>query len=357
MYTLSLVVYISPENTINPYRALKTAFENFNLEPFKGKTVAIKLHMGERGNRTHLHPSYATALVKILTEFNCKPFLTDTTTLYIGSRLTGLGYLKAAAENGFSPSNVGAPVIIADGLYGEDTIKISSGKLKTKNASVGRALYEAEAIIVLSHVKGHALTGFAGAIKNVAMGFASKNFKLFMHRVIRPVIAYPEKCTGCGICAKNCPGQAITLVSGKPKIDFEKCIGCKVCASRCPNGVITVSDRLIEKFNVRLGECAAIILKALNKKPILYVNVAEKVTRYCDCVSEPPKIVAEDSGIYVSEDPVAVDTASFRDVEKHLTQAKTLKEINNVNPWTHVKAVEKAKIGKTSYTLKTLTVN
>lgn len=354
---MSLVIYIPPENTTNLYKVLKNAFKNFNLESFRDKTVAIKLHMGEKGNRTHLHPSYAVALTKILEEFNCKPFLTDTTTLYLASRFTGLGYLKTATENGFSTSNVGAPVVVADGLYGEDIIKIDSGELKVKEASIGRALYEVEALIVLSHVKGHGLTGFAGAIKNVAMGFASKEFKRFMHKVIRPVITQPEKCVGCGICVKVCPGQAITLVSGKPRIDFEKCIGCKICATRCPNQVILVEDKLIEKFNVRLGECAAAILKALNKKPILYINVAEKITKYCDCSADPPKIVAEDSGIYISEDPVAVDTASFKDVEKHLIQAKKLKEINDVDPWIHVKPVEKAKIGKTKYTLKTLTLS
>jgi len=349
-----LVVHVSPEEAISPYKALKKAFENFNLEAFKDKTVAIKLHMGERGNRTHLHPSYAAALVKILQEFNCKPFLTDTTTLYIGSRLTGLGYLKTATENGFSPATVGAPIIIADGLYGEETIKIESGEVEVKDASMGRALYEAEGIIVLSHVKGHDLTGFAGAIKNVGMGFASRSFKRYMHKVIEPIIAHPERCVGCGICAKSCPGKAITIVSGKPKIDLEKCIGCKVCTIKCPNQVMEVSEKLVEEFNVRLGECAAVILKALNKKPILYVNVAEKITKHCDCVSEPAKLVAEDSGIYVSEDPVAIDTASFKDVEKNLTKTKNLKEVNDVDPWLHLKTAEKFGIGKTSYTIKTI---
>lgn len=45
----------------------------------------------------------------------------------------------------------------------------------------------------------------------------------------------PEKCKGCGICAKNCPTNAI---SGKIKqphvIDQDKCIKCGTCMDKCP---------------------------------------------------------------------------------------------------------------------------
>ncbi len=50
----------------------------------------------------------------------------------------------------------------------------------------------------------------------------------------------PEKCKGCGICAKNCPADCI---SGKPKtpyvIDQEKCIKCGTCMEKCPFDAIS----------------------------------------------------------------------------------------------------------------------
>jgi len=45
-------------------------------------------------------------------------------------------------------------------------------------------------------------------------------------------------CTGCGKCAKSCPGQAITV--GKPsQVNLKKCVGCMCCAEVCPEGAIT----------------------------------------------------------------------------------------------------------------------
>ena len=43
-----------------------------------------------------------------------------------------------------------------------------------------------------------------------------------------------EKCRGCGICARNCPEEAISGERRKPhKIDPDKCIKCGVCLEGC----------------------------------------------------------------------------------------------------------------------------
>ena len=51
-----------------------------------------------------------------------------------------------------------------------------------------------------------------------------------------------EKCTGCGVCARECPQDAISGEKKKPyKIDQEECIRCGLCRDNCKFEAITVS--------------------------------------------------------------------------------------------------------------------
>lgn len=45
-------------------------------------------------------------------------------------------------------------------------------------------------------------------------------------------------CIGCGICKKNCPGEAIEVTDFLAKIDYEKCINCGTCREKCPKKAI-----------------------------------------------------------------------------------------------------------------------
>ncbi|MFZ2147126.1 MAG: NADH-ubiquinone oxidoreductase-F iron-sulfur binding region domain-containing protein, partial [Sedimentisphaerales bacterium] len=56
--------------------------------------------------------------------------------------------------------------------------------------------------------------------------------------VCKALISYyidPDKCLGCGQCAKNCPTDAISKIDDKTYvIDQEKCIKCGSCIAGCP---------------------------------------------------------------------------------------------------------------------------
>jgi heterodisulfide reductase subunit A len=60
-------------------------------------------------------------------------------------------------------------------------------------------------------------------------------------RVIEPnkaFLAVPERCDGCGECAKVCPESAITIVDGKPVVNEIMCTGCGACVPACPTGAL-----------------------------------------------------------------------------------------------------------------------
>lgn len=45
-------------------------------------------------------------------------------------------------------------------------------------------------------------------------------------------------CLGFGNCVKQCKYDAISIVDGVAKVDFEKCVGCMSCAAACPRNLI-----------------------------------------------------------------------------------------------------------------------
>lgn len=47
-----------------------------------------------------------------------------------------------------------------------------------------------------------------------------------------------QSCVGCGLCAENCPNEAISLASGHARIRQERCDGCGLCVQTCPVGAI-----------------------------------------------------------------------------------------------------------------------
>jgi NADH-quinone oxidoreductase subunit F len=51
-----------------------------------------------------------------------------------------------------------------------------------------------------------------------------------------------ENCTGCGLCAKNCPSEAITGEKKEPhKVDQAECIKCGLCRDNCKFEAVIVS--------------------------------------------------------------------------------------------------------------------
>lgn len=304
----------------------------------KNDLTAIKLHFGEFGNDTHLRPQLVRKVVDLVKQAGAKPFLTDTNTLYSGSRKNSVDHLETAYAHGFSPATMNAPVIIADGLRGKNAIEVPVENLNYfQKTFIAREIYEADSMIVLSHFKGHLVAGFGGAVKNLAMGCASFWGKRDQHDT--KVRVNQENCIACGSCLKICPAHALSIKKENDIkhafVDRNKCIGCFECQTVCePKAIVNEHDADLSHFVERIAEYAYGAVQ--NKKDkIFYINFLMNITPDCDCVSWSDAPMVADIGILVSTDPLALDKACYDLV----TKAKSLAPMENngigIDKFTH----------------------
>jgi uncharacterized Fe-S center protein len=274
---------------------------------FTQKYTAIKIHFGEPGNLAFLRPNFAKVVADRIKSLGGKPFLTDSNTLYVGRRNNALAHLDAAYENGYSPFSTGCQLIIADGLKGTDDVEVPvAGGQYVKSANIGRAIMDADIVVSLNHFKGHELTGFGGAIKNIGMGSGSRAGKMIMHNDGKPEVD-TDVCTGCKRCVSFCAHGAFSFVGGKAKIDHNRCVGCGRCIGSCNfNAISNPNESSNDTLNYKMVEYAKAVLDG---RPSFHVSVINQVSPYCDCHGESDAAIVPDIGIFASFDPIAIDKA------------------------------------------------
>jgi uncharacterized protein len=274
---------------------------------FRKKIVAIKIHFGEPGNLSYIRPNYAARIVKMLRSKEAIPYLTDCNTLYSGQRSNAPLHLEVAFENGFNPLATDCPVIIGDGVRGNDFTEIPLDLEFCKSAKIGSSITAADIIVTLNHFKGHEMTGFGGALKNIGMGCASVGGKLFLHSGASPEI-YDQNCTGCRLCEKHCAYGAVKV--GKDRIahiDYDLCVGCGQCVAVCQDDAARVIwQSSSETVSKRVAEYSLAVVK---DKPAFHINFMMNISPDCDCWDFNDYPLVPDIGIAASFDPVALDKA------------------------------------------------
>lgn len=314
----SKLYFVSARNTKWLYRdSLPGKFEHmlaqFKFEDYiqKEDWVAVKIHWGSEGAFRPIRATFIRKTVDRVRSVGGDPFIAETV------RIPGLKYLHVANYNGISQETCGAPLVLCDGLYGNDNILVESGPYLGE-AAVASVVYDVPAMVVLSHFKGHIQAGFGGALKHLSMGGVSARHRECkgkgrggMHGLTPDRMKWDKKaCTFCMACVEVCPRKAMTFEKKTLKVDEMLCWACGRCARVCPTGAL-VDPIDVTEFQFRLMEGAKAVLSTFKPKKIIYANFMLDMQPECDCMPGADVAIAQDIGILIGDDPVAIDQAAL----------------------------------------------
>ncbi len=305
-----------------------------SMDRLTGK-VGVKIHFGEDGNDYYIKPDlYKDLVLKLNGTF------IETNVLYRGRRRETESHLALAKEHGFGF----APIDIIDS-EGETVIPYDGRHFK--EAYTGSHLNNYTSLLILSHFKGHGNSGFGGAIKNVGMGMAAIPGKMAMHADSYP-LTNPSRCIKCGRCTIECPTDAITL--NPLVLDKAKCIACGKCIGTCPTGALRIPWGATGEngFLERLTDYAKAITTG---RQVVYVNVLKNISPDCDCMGSARKPFVKDIGILVSDDILAIDTASCDLVDEAFQKPDAFLHTVSVSGRYALDYGEQIGLGKKSYQL------
>ena len=313
--------------------------------------TAVKVHVGEGGNNTHISAACIKGLVDELLVLKTKPFVTDTTTLYVGRRHNAIDHAALAAEHSFSLDGLGIPFIVPDGLFGTTEIPVEINGEIDKKVFIASGIVQCQSLLSVAHFTGHPAACAAGTLKTLGMGCASKRGKMKQHAALN--LSIGNDCTRCGVCFEHCPADAITLDDIKAHIDQDKCIGCAECMAMCRFGAVKCNwGPECEVLQKSIAEHALGVLKGKKNKAAFF-NFLLSVTKDCDCFSTPDMdTIVDDIGIVASTDPVAVDKAALDLVENESgRKLAELLENDKLDPRYQIEHAERIGLGSSSYEL------
>ena len=216
-------------------------------KPLSGN-VAIKLHSGEPGNQNFLKPEFWKPVIE-----EVGGTVTECNTAYEGGRNTTEKHLETLKKHGWSQY---FDVDLLDEEGPDMELAIPGGKMINKNF-VGKDLANYNALLVLSHFKGHPMGGYGGALKQLSIGIASSYGKAYIH--------------GVGDPAK-----------------------------------LWTADH--DSFLASMADAASSVIDYF-KGNAVYINVMKNMSVDCDCCAVAEDPCMKDIGILASDDPVAIDQA------------------------------------------------
>ena len=209
----------------------------------------VKISSGELGGHYYLSPSLNAPLVKAV-----NGTIVECNTAYGVGRADTASHLHVMETHGFTAIG---PVDIMD-ADGSMRLSVAGGKHLQEDL-VGSHIENYDFVVNLAHFKGHAMAGFGGVIKNMAIGIASSTGKTLIHS-----------------------------------------------AGRFTSGIS--ADTPQDDFLESMAEAAKAVADFLGEN-IVYINVINNLSVDCDCDNHPSASILQNIGILGSLDPVDLDQA------------------------------------------------
>jgi uncharacterized Fe-S center protein len=334
-------------------------FENKEL-------VAVKMHFGNPGTHRTIAPVFVRQVVDALKKVGAKPFVADAV------RIPGYLYLETARNNGYNEMTLGCPVLMADGIFGNDSVEVPAGK-HLKTALIPSAFHDVTGMVVLTHATGHATYGLGGAMKNIAMGMVGHHCRGGswetggrgrMHLMGRENFeTKPENCVLCKSCVKVCPLDAIDIVGDHVEINWDKCWRCLRCTRVCRYGAL-VQPEMTDDYYEALAEGAKAAMSTFKPGKMLHISFLLNIQPECDCMPMSDIPIVSDVGILGGEDMIAIDSATLdligdmkpspgsqADGMENSRERDLLSQVNNRSPRKYLEFAEKFGVGSTKYKL------
>ena len=279
---------ITPENVVKMFKALG--------RELPGK-VAVKVHSGEAGNQNFLRPEFMKPMVEYV-----NGTIVENNTAYEGERTNTKDHLKVIENHGW---NKYYNVDILDSEKPDLELQIPNGKILKQNF-VGKHISNYNSMLVISHFKGHPMGGYGGALKQLSIGWASREGKMWIH-------------TG-----------------GKTK---EGLIGPDTAAEQ-------------NVFLEAMADAASSVVKYFGEN-IVFINVMANMSVDCDCCAVAEDPCMKDIGILASTDPIAIDEACMDLVRKSADPGKDhfLERVNSRNGTHTIDAAAELGFGTKEYIL------
>ncbi len=347
------------------YEASQTLPEKFTrllkksgrAEKVKGKTVAIKMHVGERIGYSTIPPIFVRKLVSFVKESGGDCFCTDH---YL--------YNRHPEERGYTEMNIGCPLLDDCGRLGKYYYTKEVDYKSFKHVDVAGLIHDADFLIDFSHVKGHGCCGFGGAVKNIAMGCVTNRTRHEIHGLEGGLSWDSEKCTRCKKCVTSCNHFANQFdENGQYSVDYHNCTLCQHCMKVCPVGAITLDAHDYADFQMGMALCTKTILDTFAPGDTYYINVLTQITALCDCWGMTTPSLVPDIGIMASDSIAAIERASLDAIKvedlipmgvpegmEFGTEGHLFQRLHGKDPYLQLTKLEEVGLGSQAYELVTI---